>query len=418
VRVASSNLVIRSKKVLVDRKIARAFLVPWQRVGNAGRVRPPSYAEIMTMRKPGSGSITKRGDAWRLIVDAGVDPVTGKRRQMSKTVRGSRKDAEQAMAQLLTSAGRGDTHGHDARVSQLLDLWFERARLAPSTRVDYRSAMKLLPVPFVRTPVWKVRAHHVDELYGQLQRNGLSATRIRRVHNILRTAFAQAVRWQWIARNPVIDASPPPVPRADVRPPSAEQVRQLLEAGDGHLATYLRLSAHLAARRGEVCALQWTDVDLDGQQITIRRAWSDGGKGVGMVLKSTKSERERTIALDRLAVAMLRSWRAELGRVALEVGAPLGPWVFPADPLGVTAVRPDVMTHRFQRLRAGLGLDGVRLHDLRHFVATQLLAAGVDPRTVSGRLGHARTSTTLDIYAAFVPARDQDAADLLGRLLG
>jgi integrase len=103
--------------------------------------------------------------------------------------------------------------------------------------------------------------------------------------------------------------------------------------------------------------------------------------------------------------------------LALAVGAQLGPWVFASDPLGVQRPRPDSMSRRFSRLRDELGLRHVRPHDLRHFVATQL-AAGVDPRTVSGRLGHSRTSTTLDIYAAFVPARDRDAAELLGRLLG
>lgn len=364
------------------------------------------------------GSITRRGKAWRITVDAGPDPVTGKRRQIRRTVHGTKSDATDALNALIAEHRAGITRGHDATVGELLDRWFATAKLAPSTRADRRSALRHVP-PGVRSmPVWRLRAHDLDAMYGHLLEQGLQPARIRTVHSVLRTALHQAVRWQWIARNPALDASPPPVRRVPIKPPSPEQVRALLDAADGQLAVYLRLSAHLGARRGEVCALQWGDIDLEQRQVTIRRAWSDGGKGVGLVLKSTKTDRERTVALDSHAAAMLRSWRVECGRVALELGTSPGPWVFAADPLGVAAVRPDAMTHRFEALRAQLGLQHVRLHDLRHFVATTLLAAGVDPRTVSGRLGHARTSTTLDIYAAFVPARDQDAADVLGRLLG
>ena len=75
------------------------------------------------------------------------------------------------------------------------------------------------------------------------------------------------------------------------------------------------------------------------------------------------------------------------------------------------------MTKRFVRLRARLGLDSVRLHDLRHFVATRMLAAGVPVPTVSGRLGHANSATTLNVYSHFLEASDRDAAEALGQLL-
>src|SRR5207237_5567920 len=79
--------------------------------------------------------------------------------------------------------------------------------------------------------------------------------------------------------------------------------------------------------------------------------------------------------------------------------------------------RPNLATYVFRRIRHDVGLDTARLHDLRHFVATQLIGAGHDIRTVSGRLGHAQTSTTLNTYAAFLGARDQEAANQLGALL-
>ena len=85
--------------------------------------------------------------------------------------------------------------------------------------------------------------------------------------------------------------------------------------------------------------------------------------------------------------------------------------------MGLDPWRPGYATLAFGRLRDELGLEGVRLHDLRHFNATNLLANGTDIRTVSGRLGHADASTTLNIYAHFVERADQEAASLVGSLL-
>jgi integrase len=84
---------------------------------------------------------------------------------------------------------------------------------------------------------------------------------------------------------------------------------------------------------------------------------------------------------------------------------------------GVSPVHPDALTSLFRRLCDKLGLQGVRLHDLRHLHATQLLAAGVPVRTVSGRLGHANAATTLNVYAHFLEASDRGAADVIGGLL-
>ena len=90
--------------------------------------------------------------------------------------------------------------------------------------------------------------------------------------------------------------------------------------------------------------------------------------------------------------------------------------MFSHDPDAGQPWRPDSASRAFRYLRHQVGLDHVRLHDLRHFVATRLLAAGIDMRTVSGRLGHSLTSTTLNVYAAFVPDADRRAAKVIGRL--
>lgn len=370
------------------------------------------------------------------------DPVTGKRRQLVRHVEGGIKKAEAEHARLLVQAGSGRLAGHDATLSHMIEAWMEVAtHLSVTSRRDYRSAIdRHIPKGFGSAKLWRIQARDLDGLYAHLSARGVSPARIRRVHNILSAAFAQAVKWEWVARNPAVDASPPPVPRRRPSPPGVDDVRDLLAAADGELLTWLRLDAGLGARRGEVCGLRWGHVDLEAGSVVVYENVVDGGPSVGIVSKGTKTGDERPVALDPFTVRALREHRRSCAERALACGAALGDdsYVFTIDPAGERPWRPDSVTHRFIDLRrrvararavergvdadeldaASKELDWIKLKDLRHFVATQMLAAGVDVKTVSGRLGHARTSTTLDIYAGFVPARDREAADALGRLLG
>lgn len=367
-----------------------------------------------------AGSVRQlSGGRWRITVSAGVDPVSAKRRQVVRHVRGSRDEAEIARAQLLIDVGRGEHVGHDGTLDDLIDARLRVAKLSPSTRRDYGYARRHVGA-LGAMPLWKVRASHLDELYARLDAAGLGPDRIRRVHGILRRSFAQAVKWGWIARNPAVDASPPPPGRAEIVPPSVTEVQRVLARADGDLLAYLRLEVSLGARRGEMLALRWGDVDLAARSVLVHRALVDGGRGVGLVAKGTKTGRRRTpVALDDATVAVLREHRSRAIERALAAGVTLGAdaYVFARDPAGASPWRPDSTSRRFRHLCDGLGLDHVRLHDLRHFVATQMIAAGIDIRTVSNRLGHARTSTTLDMYAAAVPAADRAAVDLLAHVL-
>ena len=168
-------------------------------------------------------------------------------------------------------------------------------------------------------------------------------------------------------------------------------------------------------RRGEACALRWSDIDLDRGEVAIRRSITlVGGE---LREKDTKTHASRRLAIDGATVALLRTHRRRQRELALAIGVHLADdAAMFADPEG-RPWRPDVCTNRFGRLRARLGLDRVRLHDLRHFVATVLTDGGIPIGTVSTRLGHSQLSTTLDLYTHAVPATDQRAAAHLGTLL-
>jgi integrase len=227
-------------------------------------------------------------------------------------------------------------------------------------------------------------------------------------------------RQSWIGANPARDASLPPARRSRIEPPSPAKVRALLTAAEEHspeMGMFIRLAALLGARRGELCGLQWEDFDDATGTIKVRRGVVEVAGA--LQVKDTKTHAERIIALDPGTVALLSQYRAAMKSRAHQCETKLipGAFILSESPDGSRPIRPDKASDVFKRLRTGVGLDGARLHDLRHFVATQLIGAGHDIRTVSGRLGHAQTSTTLNTYAAFLSGRDRAAADQLAALL-
>ena len=182
-------------------------------------------------------------------------------------------------------------------------------------------------------------------------------------------------------------------------------------------ATYIQLSAATSAPRGELVALRWSDVDLNSGVVRIRRGIVHGLDGLAE--KDTKTHAARRIAIDSGTVESLRHHRNVGGGVGDRMRRRLGgdAFVFSTSPDGRDNWNPAYLTQAFARLAKRAGVPDVRLHDLRHFVATRLLANGVDVRTVAGRLGHRNPNVTLNVYAHFLPEADRDAADLLGRLL-
>lgn len=206
-----------------------------------------------------------------------------------------------------------------------------------------------------------------------------------------------------------------------VKAPSVEAVRSVIEAAeerDPRLAPLLMLAALTGMRRGELCALRWTDVDFERGELDVSR--SVVVVPGGLAEKGTKTHRFRIVALDDIGVGLLLRHRANVEDWAqqAEVVVPEDAFVFSHAVDASKPFRPDNVTGFFTRVRDSLGLHGVRLHDLRHFTATQLIGAGVDVRTVAGRLGHSDPSVTLRVYSHALEERDRAAADVMGRVLG
>jgi integrase len=375
--------------------------------------------------------IYKRGKRWRVIVYAGRDPITGRKRQKSVSV-ATRAEAKQAEARLITEVGVGQHRATSNRtVAELLDRWLEWRQsvrpISPTTVATYRGYIDRAIRPTLgKLQLGRLDAATLDAFYAHLRKQGgkggrpMAASSVHQVHAVLSGALNRAVVWGWIASNPARLASPPSIERADMQPPAVEDAARLLSvalAEDPELGLFLRLAVVLGARRGELCAVRWSDVDLDQGEVLIA-----GGivrvPGESLVDKATKTHAKRRVAVGADTVELLRAHRLAQAKDALACGTTLAAdaYVFSHVPDGSAPINPDGITHRFRRLARQLGVR-CRLHDLRHFMVTQLVAGGVDWRTVAGRAGHADGHMTLATYAHFQQAQDRQAAEFMDRLL-
>lgn len=375
------------------------------------------------------GSIRRRGASWQLRVYLGRDPVSGRKRYTTRSIRGPRRDAERVLRQMVTAAEVGSTHRAGATFGELCETWLAHARshLAANTVTETRRILDTVLLPALGdVPLAALRPEHLDDLYARVLRGcgrdgkPLSGDSVRRVHGVARRALTVGVRWGWLATNCAHVAMPPRTLRLPIQPPSPDEVGRLLAAArdrDPALATFLLLAVTTGARRGELCGLRWSDLDPVRAQLDIVRSVIivDGH----WALAPTKTRQSRRVALDEVILAELAAHRRRAEQRSRFAGLALArdTFVFSHAEDGQSPWRPDSTSRAFRRLRDQVGLDHVRLHDLRHYVATRLLASHIDLRTVSGRLGHSKASTALNVYAAFLPDADRQAAQAMSRLL-
>jgi integrase len=357
-------------------------------------------------------------------VSLGRDPETGKYRTLAREVHGGRRDAEKAAARLLTEIADGHAVAARGSVADLLKRWLEHQEsrgLAPRTLHGYRKFSKRISADLGRIQLRKLTAADLDRFYGLLVSEGMSPKSVQLHHGTIRAALRQAKKWGLIMFSPADNASPPKVSFVEPQVPTPAEVRALVKAvweSNPDLATFVFVAATTGLRRGELCGLQWLDVDLDRLDLVVRRAVSSV-PGEPLSIRSTKTGRVRRLALDPGTASVLDRHRARCRERCEAVGAVLGPtsYVFSRAVDSSEPSAPDGWTQAFVRLRDRLGLRHVKLHHLRHYAATTALAGGVDVRTVAGRLGHSQPTLTLRTYAHVVEAADRSAANVIGSTL-
>jgi integrase len=234
----------------------------------------------------------------------------------------------------------------------------------------------------------------------------------------LRRSLADATRLGLVSRNVAALVKPPAPVRHDLVTWTADEVRTFLAAVEGdRMAPAYRLLASTGMRRGEALGLHWSNVDLDASRVVVNRSLTLVNEE--LVWASPKTARSRrSLSLDPETVAVLRAHRRRQLEERLNAGEA---WqdndlVFCNE--DGTALHPSRFTRRFVTACERAGVPKIRLHDLRHTWATLALQAGIHPKVVSERLGHATTGITLDIYSHVQPELDAHAATAVAELFG
>lgn len=374
------------------------------------------------------GHVRKRGSRWSVVVDIGRDPVTGKRQRRWHSGYSTRRDAEAARITILERLQRSEyvTPSKLTVGAFLTDDWLPaiEASLAPSTFESYARNIRFHIVPRIgHEPLQGLTAARLNAFYGERSKSGrrdgkgLSPRSVRYLHAIIRHALADAVKWGRTVRNVADAAEPPSARRAKAPPPktwSAAELRAFLESVRGdRLSALWTFYATTGARRGEALALRWNDVDSD------RVAIHATAVSVAYMVTSSrpKSERgRRNVALDAGTVSALR----EHHKRQLEERLTFGP-AYADDSLVFcrkdgAPIHPERVSVLFRACVKAAGVPSIRLHDLRHTWASLALQAGVNPKVVSERLGHASVGFTLDTYSHAIPGLQQDAAETVAAL--
>lgn len=361
---------------------------------------------------------------WRLRVFIGTDPVTGNPRQATRTFRGTKKQADSALAEFVRDATRGSISTDTSTVAEYLGRWLNHVApsKSPTTVRGYRGKISRISAKVGRVRLAKLTAQHLDVAYREWLDEGLHPTSVHHIHAVLSAALNQAVKWGLVDSAVTAKASPPPLRVKAHRVPSPDVVRELIAAADRRgqpvLAAAIAIATTTGARRGELLGLRWSDVDLDRELLSIERSIKHDD-GPGWVVGSTKAHAQRRIALDPFSAEVLRQHRqkAEERAVAAMVHLDRDGYVFTLDPSGRIPMKPDSLGQALRRLCAKEGIENVSLHTLRHFSASVLVASGRDVRTIAGRLGHSDATTTLRVYSHMIEGRDRDAAEFLGALM-
>ena len=351
-------------------------------------------------RKPG---------VWEIRVFTGRDS-SGRPTQISRTVRGTKREAQRVAA---TLESRPPSNAAGRTVTDVLTAWRDvnQPVWAESTRRDYESRIaRIESDPLAAMPVARLGVADVERWHARMRKTGVGEAAIRCRHSVLRAALAQALRWEWMGSNPASQA----VLRQPKRQPrdamTADDVRAAIAAArdlDPAAGVALRLAAVAGLRRAELAALQWTD--LAGNQLTIDSSATivrrDGESWVEDV--ATKTGNRRTLTLDPATVDAIDELRIDREQIS--------PYLF-SDTTG--PANPDRIGWWWTRAREQSGIDRKwRLHDLRHWTATTAITSGHDVRTVAGRLGHANPAMTLRVYAHAVEGADRALAGALGDAL-
>jgi integrase len=368
-------------------------------------------------------SRNRKNNRWYVLIDVPGGP-DGKRRRRGVGGFKTKRDAKAAEAEALRRI-RDGVFVEPSRLTlgaYLTRMWLPSmvSQVRATTLGGYRHNVRAYIVPRLgHVPLQRLTTARVGALYGELVDSGghdgrpLSPKTVRYVHTTLRRALRDAVADGLVARNVAAQARAPRARRVELHTWTAVQVGTFLASvREDRLYPAWLLLATLGIRRGELLGLRWMDVDLTTGRIAIRHTLvMVDGKPAMAEPKTAKGR--RSLTLEPVVLDALRAHRTRQAAERLAWGAD-----YTDSGLVITTedgrpMHPETLSGLFVRQAKQAGLPQIRLHDLRHSVASILLARGVHPKVVSELLGHATIALTLDTYSHVIPSLQQEAADVV-----
>lgn len=367
-----------------------------------------------------AGTVERYGKGWRYRAQIGIDPGTGKRRWVTKGGFDTEKEATKAMHRVLVAADDGLVVKRTSlQLGDYLTDWMKRAapNLKPTTAGGYARAIVKISEKLGKVRLQDLAPIQIEEMYFDLVKEGLSPKTVRNTHSVLRRALADAERLGLVLRNAAAAARPPSVPHHEQQTWSAAELNTFLAGLHDHrLLASVVLLATTGLRRGEMLGLRWTDVDLDaGKLSVIQTITTVRGHPVVSPTKTKKSRRR--VTLDVATVGALRAHKRLQAKERLAAGSAWHQTGLVFTQEDGSALHPELYSHWFARCVSKAPVPRIRLHDLRHTHATLALAAGIHPKVVSERLGHATVGITLDLYSHVTDSLDKEAAETIAALV-
>jgi integrase len=360
------------------------------------------------------GSIKRRGSSWSVTFDEPSGD--GKRRQRTKGGFSTKREASAFLTEALARLGDG-SYAAPAKITVgafLTGEWLPAITptLRPLSAAKYEQVVRLRLVPQIGSVrLQALRGGHLNSMYAQLERDGLSVSTRRLAHAVVHRAMRDAVRQGLLTRNPAKMADPPAPPSTRAAAWTAGELRRFLDhVADDRLRALWRLAATTGMRRGELLGVTWRALDLDGARLSIEQQITPATGG-GVAFGPPKSSRSRrTVALDPATVDALRAHRDTqvLERDIAGLAYVDRDLVF-ADPLG-GPIYPQRLSEWFSAHRKAARVPTGTLHTLRHTAATLALTSGVPVHIVAARLGD-RPEQILKTYAHLLPQSDELAAE-------
>ncbi len=368
------------------------------------------------MRSNGEGSVYRKGKGFEAAVT-----YEGKRRSARAA---TAQEARTKLRELLRRAEEAQfVEDERLTVDNYLEYWLSvvQTTVRPNTHKRYAEYVRVHAVPEIgRHRLRDLRPLHLQRLYAARLKAGASPSTAAHLHAVLKRALTMAERWEYVTRNVARQVTPPSVPRFQLKPLTADEVRRLFMAAEpSRFEAAIYLAVLTGLRLGELFALRWSDLDVNDEAVVRVRGSLQRVEGQLQVMEPKTRESARDVALGRVGAEALRRHRSRQAEERLKVGPA---WedhdlVFPN--VWGRYMPPDYFVRaEFRRIVARAQLPRMRFHDLRHTFATLQLNGKQPLKIVSEMMGHTRVSITQDLYTHVSAQMQRGAAAALDDLLG